>query len=320
MTKPIMLTVNLPFEGFYNSWYSDAVDREEEQFAEYHAAESNEKEKDYEAYWPKALRLSESDYSEILFDVTDYSVAYQQIARDYVAAFDYIAGAAFGLVVKDTRQRYNYQTKEFEREAYNRPSIRATFESMDSPREYNFATDRIYADIPLSVMRELFKRSKADKHATFSAVIKERFTSYDGFISGYSNRLQEWLSKPLTDWDHNELGTLLIAALNLAGHDDEELRSDLFDATCGSDGASHAWEKAVDWPKFESKRLEKRAEKLAAWIEEEREQSEAWIQANSADYAEIVAAEPELFTGFEFTAELPYRCSDTIDMFTGQPG
>lgn len=320
MTAPRKFTVNIPFEGFYNSWYSDAVDREEEQFAEYHTEENGEKSKDYESHWPKALRLDAAAYEEILFDVTNYSAAYAQIARDYVAAFDYIAGDAFGFSVKAMRKRYNVETKEFEPEEYRRSSIRATFESMDSPREYNFATDRVYADIPVSVMRELFKRSKAEKHATFSAVIKERFTSYDGFSSHYSNHLQDWLSKPLADWDHNELSTLLIAGLQLAGMSEEQLRSDIYDATCGDEGAYQAWSDAVDWPAFERKRQEARAEKLAEWIEEEREEFEAWYSSNRADFEEIAAAEPSLFSAFEVTAELPYRCSETIDMFTGLPG
>ncbi len=320
MTKPIMLTVNLPFEGFYNSWYSDAVDREEEQFAEYHADESGNSDKDYESYWPKPLRLDSGEYGSILFGVTECSVAYLKIAKNYVSAFDYIAGDAFDLAIKAQRTRYNHETRQMEPEEYRRPSIRATFESMDSPREYNFATDRVYADIPLAVMRELFRRSKAEKHATLSTVIKERFTSYDGFSSGYSNYLADWLSKPLADWDHNELGTLLIAALRLAGVDDEQFRSDAYDAVCGGDGVTSAWESAVDWPAFEAKRLETRAEKLAAWIEEDRNAFEAWHKTNSADYAAIVAADPSLFTAFEFTAELPYRCAETIDMFTGQPG
>ena len=321
MTAPRKLTVNIPFDGFYNSLYSDAVDREEEQFAEYHTEERSEREKDYEAYWPEALRLNAREYGEILFDVTDYSAAYANIARDYAAAFDHVAGATFGFSVKAQRQRYNYETKDFEPEEYRRQSIRATFESMDSPREYNFATDRIYIDVPVSVIRELFKRSKAEKHVTLATVIRERFTSYDGFIAGYSNRLPDWLSKPLADWDHNELGTLIIAAFRLAGMGDDEFRSDLYDATCGSgDGAHSAWDSAVDWPSFERKRMESRAEKLAEWIESDREAFETWYANNRPDFEEIAAAEPSLFSAFQVTAELPYRCSETIDMFTGLPG
>ena len=42
--------------------------------------------------------------------------------------------------------------------------------------------------------------------------IKERFTSRSGFISSYPNHLEDW--PPLEQWDHNELGTLLVALLD----------------------------------------------------------------------------------------------------------
>ncbi len=115
----------------------------------------------------------------------------------------------------------------------------------------------------------LFRKSKAEEHATLAQVIKERFTSRDGFLSGYRNELDSWLAKPLRDWDHNELGTLLIAAMRLANVDPEEseTRNALYEATCGDEGAYQAWESCVDWPKFEAKRQEARAEKLAEWME-----------------------------------------------------
>ncbi len=310
MSKTVI--VNLPFDGFYHSTYSDAVDYEETRYIEDRCNESDHEED--ESNYPEELRLNETELGNVLFDVTDYSAAYLQIARDYVAAFDHVAGDAFGLGVKNTRQRYNYETREFESESYIRPSARMTFESMDSPREYNFATDRVYATVPLAVMRLLFKRSAAEKHATLATVIAERFTSCDGFISHYSRHLSDWLEKPLADWDHNELGTLLIAAMRIAGYDD--IRRELYDQTFGDEGAHQAWESAVDWSKYESKILEARAEKLAAWIEEDKESALEWITKAHDTFDAIVQADAELFRGFELP-ELPYRCPRTIDMFAG---
>lgn len=320
MTKPKTVTVNLPFDGFYESWYSDAIDREEESFIDYRVHENGESEPDYESYWPETLKLDAEEYGRILFDVTSYNAAYEQIARDYVAAFDFVAGETFDISIKATRKCYTQGA--FVKEQYLQPSIRATFESMDSPREYNFTTDRVYADIPISVMQALFRRSKEEKHATLAAVIAERFTSRDGFISGYSRHLSEWLSKPLRDWDHNELCTLLIAVMRAAGADPEgsEVRDRLFDGTCGDEGAYTAWSNAVDWEKFETKRAEMRAEKLAEWIESDCEAAMLWRANHTADFAALVAAEPSLFTGFEESFELPYRCPETVDMFTGKAG
>lgn len=310
MSKAVI--VNLPFDGFYHSAYSEAVDYEETRHIEDRCNESDHDDDEY--HWPEALRLDQGALASLLFDVTDYSAAYFQIARDYVAAFDHVAGEAFGLGVKDTRNRYNYKTNEFEAESYIRPSARMTFESMDSPREYNFTTDRVYATVPLAVMRLLFKRSAAENHATFKAVIAERFTSCDGFISFYSRHLADWLEKPLVDWDHNEFGTLLIAAMRMAGYDD--IRRELYEMTLGDEGAYQAWENAVDWPKYEAKLLEARAEKLAAWIEEDKESALEWITKAHDTFDAIVQADAELFRGFELP-ELPYRCPRTIDMFAG---
>ena len=311
------VVVNLPFEGFYHSLYSDAVDHEEEQFVEWRADETGNKgDLDYEMEWPEALRVDGQELASILFDVTDYRAAYDQIARDYVSAFDCVAGDDLGMTAADTQQRYNYETKEMETEAYRRPSIHMTFESMDSPREYNFATDRVYGTLPLAVMYLMFRKSRANGHAALKATIEERFTSYDGFRSHYSNELADWLEKPLRDYDHNELGTLLIAAMRLASNEtDDEMRWRLYEATCGDCGAYQAWESAVDWQKFDAKRMEKRAEKLADWIEEDDESALIWRAHHMAEWSQIVAADESLFTGFDETEKLPYRCPETHDFF-----
>lgn len=86
--------------------------------------------------------------------------------------------------------------------------IKLTYETMVSPREYNFTTDRIFAKIDDSEIESLFE--KTDKEI-LKKLIVDKFTSYDGFSSFYSNNIDAWLAKPLLDWDHNELGTLLEA-------------------------------------------------------------------------------------------------------------
>lgn len=79
-----------------------------------------------------------------------------------------------------------------------------TFESMDSPREYNFTTDRLFVKV-----NDPARLLLLTEHDRFAATIRDHFTSYDGFISSYSNDITRWLTKPLDQWDHNELGTLL---------------------------------------------------------------------------------------------------------------
>jgi hypothetical protein len=304
--------VNIPFPGFYESVYSEAVDYEEESFCECKATEeSGEKgDLDYEESWPKDLRLSADDLAEILRRDTRYT--YEKIAANYVAAFDYQAGEALGFSVSDTRKRYDYATKDFVEESYMRDSIRIKFESMDSPREYNFTTDRVYGEMPLAIVYLLFRRSRAEGHATLAKTIKDRFTSYDGFLSHYSNRFSEWLEKPLGDWDHNELGTLLIAALQLA--DVEDL--DLYEDTCGDEGAYLAWSDAVDWEAFDRCRLEERAIKLEEWLEEDKEAVYVWRAHNREAFDSVVAADPDTFKDLDYEGA-PYRCQHTPDMFSG---
>lgn len=79
-----------------------------------------------------------------------------------------------------------------------------------SPREYNFSTDVITVWMR---PKDLKKISSALDSPTLKDIIKKRFTSRDGFMSFYSNDINEWKEKPVKDWDCVELGTLLDAWL-----------------------------------------------------------------------------------------------------------
>lgn len=86
----------------------------------------------------------------------------------------------------------------------------ATYDTMESPREYNFTTDIIFTKLTMETVQKLF--DYVDQHE-LSARIVDRFTSCSGFISFYSNDVLEWLKKPLNTWDCNEVGTLIEAAI-----------------------------------------------------------------------------------------------------------
>ena len=217
------LSTELPFPGFYESLYSHELDSEEEQFCEYRAEEQSDDGIEFN-------ELTAGEFAEIFWDVTTYDIAHQEIARIHVEVFESVASAELGFKV---------------------PLV---FEEMSSPRFYNFTTDRVFASISYGRVLRLFALSKKDEHARLAAEIKRRFTSYDGFISSYSNSLDTWLTKPLAKWDHNEVGTLFRAVL---GDVREEVESNMLDG----ETFSAAWEKSVDWTKFEAKVSEKRAEK-----------------------------------------------------------
>ena len=83
-----------------------------------------------------------------------------------------------------------------------------TFEEVESPREYNFVTDRIFAKIEHPERLDF-------KQATMTKIAKERFTSGPGFISHYDPDWTTW--GPTSTWDHNQLETALLAAITDAG-------------------------------------------------------------------------------------------------------
>lgn len=81
------------------------------------------------------------------------------------------------------------------------------FVDLLSPKYYNFQTDRIFCEISVYEVIDLF--TKVDE-SILRKRIKSNFTSYDGFLSHYPNDLDRW-PKSVTDWDHNEIGTLIEA-------------------------------------------------------------------------------------------------------------
>jgi hypothetical protein len=249
--------VRLPFfPGFYESDLSRAMNSHEEREAEYMAEKeiptlreerealvlSSEPEEPHD-WQPEHLRITASEYCELFFDCCDYGAVYEKVAHFWVEAFDLWCKNNLGT-----------------------PEGSFTFEAMVSPREYNFTTDVVYAYVPEAVIRSLFEKSKADEHKQLEKVIKASFTSYDGFISFYPNDLEAWLEKPLSEWDYNELGTLLGAVMQLCEdfEDNDKFRDQLYEYIFSGNGEEdEAWDAGMDWPKFEEKVKELRAEKAA---------------------------------------------------------
>lgn len=85
------------------------------------------------------------------------------------------------------------------------------FEELSSPKFYNYSTDRIFADISESDVLKMF--DVVDK-TKLNQMIKDNFTSCDGFISNYPNSLDDWDSD-VTTWDHNQVGTLLSCYIDI---------------------------------------------------------------------------------------------------------
>lgn len=84
--------------------------------------------------------------------------------------------------------------------------IKMEFESMKSPREYNFSTDIIYCTIEPGEVQRVF--AAVDK-SILDEVARETFTSRSGFISFYNPDFSTWGA--VTVWDHNQVGALIRA-------------------------------------------------------------------------------------------------------------
>jgi hypothetical protein len=106
--------------------------------------------------------------------------------------------------------------------------IKLKFESIQSPREYNFTTDRLFVQLPLSEaerMAAVLKDADGEWNDSFKHVLGKMFTSYDGFCSFYPNSPDEgeWLA-PLEEWDHNQMQALIAAYLYERGEADQPWR------------------------------------------------------------------------------------------------
>jgi len=82
----------------------------------------------------------------------------------------------------------------------------ARFESMDSPKFYNFETDRLFVELPLEEVQRMMRETSTN---SLDQVAGERHTSRSGFISFYSPDWSTW--GDVTGWDHNQLQTLVEA-------------------------------------------------------------------------------------------------------------
>lgn len=104
---------------------------------------------------------------------------------------------------RQVQHRYAAEYAAALAEEFNLP---LQFESVKSPKEYNFSTDIIYCTISAENAALLF--DTCDK-IILAKIARETFTSRSGFISFYSPDFTEW--GDVLAWDHNQLGVLIRA-------------------------------------------------------------------------------------------------------------
>ncbi len=104
------------------------------------------------------------------------------------------------------------------------------FQELRSPKKYNFANDAI--DVEITFTQDSYNKVidiLESENEAFEAYIEERYTSYDGFMSSYSNNSNEWLNdlKTETDIEHKIGAALEFILVELEGYDISDLWEDI---------------------------------------------------------------------------------------------
>lgn len=147
-------------------------------------------------------------YSELCDDFFDH-VDYKEVNRSYAKAY-----------VKSFSKEFN---------------ISLVYEDLVSPKFYNFETDRIFVKISRSDLAKMLWKVKGK-------ILKEKarkiFTSRSGFISYYSNNIQDW--GRISTWDHNQVGAVLSAYVDLVCDNWQDTEESLV-CDYGSNGDIDEW-------------------------------------------------------------------------------
>jgi len=180
------MIIQIPFSGFYDSLWSSEFDTVQEQEVEWMLDPSNE----YATELPEDITTD--DLSDLFYRFADFGQMYADFAPVYSEAF----------------QQYLWDKHDLD--------VTLKFESMTSPKYYNFETDRIFAEITLEDVVKIYR--KVGK-AKLRAQAKQMFTSRSGFSSFYDPDIDTWGN--LRSWDHNQLYCLLTALVSGVDYDSD---------------------------------------------------------------------------------------------------
>lgn len=124
----------------------------------------------------------------------------------------------------------------------------STFVEIESPKSYNFTTDRCFAktvidDAVAGDIKEYIESNKA----AFDKFISDRFRARDGFIPFYSNDPEKW-TKALTEMDYNELSAVFDFILENERVDTDEINIFALNTLIedGADYNGYLYEKNAD--------------------------------------------------------------------------
>ena len=95
-------------------------------------------------------------------------------------------------------------------------------EGMVSPKYYNYSNDSINIEITVNI--DIFEQLIKDNFDKIAEKIKEKYTSCSGFISRYSNDINEFLTGR---YGEHQLGSLLNILCEISDIDEHNLFSDI---------------------------------------------------------------------------------------------
>ncbi len=175
--KPKTKNILIPFVGFYETIASEKVDSIAfRDFIDENNIPDNE-----ETGWLDVPEDMSDEHQEAFWD--EYYPKHRDEIQKQVA-IDYIDGLS-----KDI-------------------DLPMTFESIDSPRFYNYGTDRLFVDVPEGELLHFYNR--VDKKI-LAEMIKENHTSRDGFASFYDDTIEAESWKDPEAYDHNQWTTVIEA-------------------------------------------------------------------------------------------------------------
>ena len=158
------------FDGFYESFIDDDIDHQIGQQIEW----------DCDIY---ELNVNEEKILSDSYLSVNTSYFYNEIAKDYTNFYI---------------DALNERLKGF--------TLKATYKCFESPREYNFETDRIFIEIEENHAVDFIKHIVQNYKKELENRIEDRFRSRSGFISFYKNSIDLW-TKDFKEWDCNMIGT-----------------------------------------------------------------------------------------------------------------
>lgn len=177
---------DIPFCGFYYSHLDSDIDINLEQTGEYEL-EKLEQEN-------PGLEFDLSAVNEAVRDSLDIHKTHESYCIAYVAELNALFESEWGI------------------------KLGLEFETMISPKEYNFTTDRLFVFAPRKLLKKIHRdfKSAFDKgiKTQFTETLESRHTSRPGFISFYSAIESEWFEKPFNELDHIELSSLFRAFMS----------------------------------------------------------------------------------------------------------